>query len=94
MSVLSVFLANSSLYVNPKAFVMPDVIGQPVDDVSYFFKTAGLRVSTAQRSTILELLTELLLNNRHLLDIKSAQIPQSVYTLASKPERDDLASLW
>ena len=74
---------------------MPDVIGQPVDDVSEFFKEAGLRVSSLHsRSIILELLTELLLNNRRLLDIKSAQILQSVYTLASKPERDDLASLW
>jgi serine/threonine-protein kinase len=41
-------LANSSLYVNPKAFVMPDVIGQPIETVSSFLKEAGLRVSSSQ----------------------------------------------
>ena len=41
-------LANSSLYVNPKAFVMPDVIGQPFEEVRDFFKRAGLRISTSQ----------------------------------------------
>ncbi len=41
-------LANSSLYVNPRSFVMPDVIGKPVGEVSSFFKEAGLRVSTSQ----------------------------------------------
>jgi eukaryotic-like serine/threonine-protein kinase len=41
-------LANSNLYVNPRSFVMPDVIGKPVSDVSSFFKDAGLRVSSSQ----------------------------------------------
>ncbi len=41
-------LANNSMYVNPRSFVMPDVIGKSVDDVNYFFKDAGLRVSSSQ----------------------------------------------
>jgi serine/threonine-protein kinase len=41
-------LANSSLYVNPKSFVMPDVIGQPIESVNSFLKEAGLRLSSSQ----------------------------------------------
>jgi beta-lactam-binding protein with PASTA domain len=41
-------LANNSMYVNPRSYVMPDVIGKPVDEVSSFFKDAGLRVSSSQ----------------------------------------------
>lgn len=41
-------LANTSTYINPNSFVMPDLIGKPVSEVSSFFKDAGLRIGSTQ----------------------------------------------
>jgi eukaryotic-like serine/threonine-protein kinase len=41
-------LANSNLRMGPNVFVMPDVIGKPVSEVSDFFRQAGLRIGSTQ----------------------------------------------
>ena len=77
-------LANNSMYVNPKSFVMPDVIGKPVDDVSSFFKGAGLRVSSSQPIDYPGIAQGTVVKQSPPAGYKVSAILQSVYTLASR----------
>jgi len=41
-------LANTGVYGSREAYVMPDLIGRPVDQATQFFRSAGLRVGSSQ----------------------------------------------